>query len=138
MLRINLFFFSLIILVENFGYIFWRKNLNLKYLVLLINLKYLLKKSGQNIKVMRFNKEDKFTSKKFEEHYENHEIRWPLTISYFPQQNSVFERKNCSLNWRCIKNFGLKQLIVWFICQIVPLIEVYGIKYHNKLRIEES
>lgn len=77
-------FFSLIILVENFGYIFWRKNLNLKYLVLLINLKYLLKKSGQNIKVMRFNKEDKFTSKKFEEHYENHEIRWPLTISYFP------------------------------------------------------
>ena len=35
------FYFSLMILIENFGCIFWRKNL--KYLVLLRNLKHLLK-----------------------------------------------------------------------------------------------
>lgn len=52
------------------------------------------KESGPNMKVMRSNRESEFTSKEFEEYYKNHWINWPLMVPYFPQQNSVVERKN--------------------------------------------
>lgn len=42
---------------------------------------------------MRFDRGGEFTSKEFKQYYENHEICWPLTVPYTPQQNGVVGKK---------------------------------------------
>ena len=53
--------------------------------------------SGHNINAMRSYKGAEFTSKKFEEYFENHWIHWPSMVPYSPQQNGVAERKNITI-----------------------------------------
>ena len=55
------------------------------------------KESDHNIKVMRFDTGGEFTSKEFKQYCENHEICWPLTVPYTPQQNGVIGKKKMEL-----------------------------------------
>jgi transposase InsO family protein len=52
------------------------------------------KQSGCFIKVLRSDKGKEYISNQFYKFYEDEGVERQLTVSYTPQQNGVFERKN--------------------------------------------
>jgi hypothetical protein len=63
-----------------------------------------------------------FSSKEFNELYANHGIHCPFEILRPVKLNGVAEKKNqtilSSIPKRCMRSFGLKQLLVRSICPI--------------------
>ena len=46
------------------------------------------------MKALRSNKRSEFTSNEFKTFCAENEIHRPMTVSFTPQQNGIFERKN--------------------------------------------
>ncbi|GKV06530.1 hypothetical protein SLEP1_g18415 [Rubroshorea leprosula] len=53
--------------------------------------------AGRSVKVLRIDRGGEFNSKEFPDFCESNDIKRQLTAAYTPQQNGVFEKRNCTI-----------------------------------------